>query len=108
MSDFKTYDPANFTTQELIEATRGGAKELKPQLAVTLLRAKLGDDAERVLLDLVRSDETDLRARHTATLALASFPAARQDLVSLAASPDRLIAQAATEALQQLPPTDSQ
>jgi hypothetical protein len=106
MSDFKTYDPANFTTEELTRAARGEAKELKPQLAVALLRAKLGDDAEPLLLDLVRSDEADPRARHAAILALASFPSARQVLVSLATSPERLVAEAATQVLQQMPPTD--
>jgi hypothetical protein len=99
VSDFAVFDPAHFTFEELMSAARGGTTSLKPQLAVTLLKAKLGDAAIPQLADLARDAGVEPRARHAATLALASFSSARQILVSLSTSPDRIVADAAAQAL---------
>ena len=104
VSDFTVVDPAHFTVEELMSAARGEKVALKPQLAVTLLKAKLGEAAAPQLTELARDTAVDLRARHAATLALASFPSARHVLVSLSTAPERLIADAAAQALQQSNP----
>ncbi len=100
MSDYAVISPAAFTTDDLMSAAKGGVKALKPQLAVVLLRAKLGDAAEQLLTLLARDGNVDPRARHAATLELASLPAARGTLEALLTSPDQLVADAAAEALQ--------
>jgi hypothetical protein len=107
MSDSAVYDPADFTIEELTRAARGEIKTLSPQLAVTLMRAKLGEEAVQQLTELARDDTADPRGRHAATLALAAFPSARQTLDSLRTSSERLVADAAAEALRQSPLTDS-
>ncbi|MFD7917156.1 hypothetical protein ACFV30_41885 [Streptomyces sp. NPDC059752] len=104
--DYVVYNPADFTTEELASAARGEVAALSPQLAVTLLRAKLGDEAAELLTGLARDDTADPRGRYAAALALASYPSARQTLASLADSSERLVAEAASQALQQLPPAD--
>lgn len=106
MSDFGIYSPAGFTVEELMRAARGEEKNLAPQLAVTLLKAKLGDEAEQPLVNLARDDTADPRGRHAATIALMSYPSARQTLALLADSPQRLVAEAAAQALEQSPPAD--
>ena len=106
MSDIAVYDSADFSTEELMNAARGGVKTLSPQLAVTLLRAKLADGAGQQLTELAQDDGADPRGRHAAILALTSYPSTRQTLASLTDSPEWLVAEAATQALQQLPPAD--
>jgi hypothetical protein len=106
MSDYAIVDPADFTAEELISAARGEVKALKPQLAVVLLRAKLNDDAEQQLTDLARDDTVDPRARHAATLELASLPSARKALEALQTSSEPLVADAAAKALRRLRPDD--
>ncbi|MFI1700695.1 hypothetical protein ACH419_32670 [Streptomyces bobili] len=106
MSDYAVYNPADFTTEDLATAARGKMASLSPQLAVTLLRAKLGGDAAGPLTGLARDDTADPRGRYAAALALASYPSARQTLASLADSSERLVAEAAGQALQQLPPAE--
>jgi hypothetical protein len=101
MSDRAVYNPADFTTEHLARAARGEAKELAPQLAVTLLRAKLGDEATGVLTELARDEKADPRGRGAATRALGSYPSARGTLASLTESPEWLVAEAATQALEQ-------
>jgi hypothetical protein len=100
MSDFIVLDPARYTVDELRSAAKGELKALKPQVAVTLLKAKLGEQAAEELTALARDNAADPRARHAATLALASFPSAREALVSLSSSAEPLVAQAAAEALR--------
>jgi hypothetical protein len=97
--DAVTYDPGDFTVEELLAAAHGESKTLSPQLAVTLLRAKLGDGAEHQLTTLARDDTADPRARHAAALALAEFPSARPILNELADSPHPLVAEGARQAL---------
>src|SRR4051812_38375249 len=101
MSDFIVLDPKRFSVEELRTAARGEIKALQPQVAVTLLKAKLGENAAEQLIGLARDTAVDPRARHAATLALATFASAREALLSLSASPDPLVAQAADEALRQ-------
>lgn len=100
MSDYAVEDPAAFTTEELMSAARGQVKAFKPQLAVVLLRAKLGDAAEQQLTDLARDGNVDPRVRHAATLELTSIPSARDTLESLVTSSEQLVADAAAKALQ--------
>jgi hypothetical protein len=106
MPDFAVIDPAEFTAEELMSAARGEVKELKPQVAIVLLHAKLGDEAEQQLTDLARDGALDPRARHAATLELASFPSARTTLESLRTSSVDLVADAAVKALQRLQGND--
>ena len=101
MSDYIVVDPARYTVDELLSAARGQVKTLQAQVAVTLLKAKLGEQAAPQLIELARDSALDPRARHAATLALASFPSAQDTLVSLSSSAEPLIAQAAAEALRQ-------
>jgi hypothetical protein len=101
MSDFMIVDPADFSVDQLKQAARGRLPTLKAQLAVTLLHAKLGDRAEPHLVDIATDDSVDPTARHTATLALGSFPSARETLATLAESDVPLVADAAAQALNQ-------
>lgn len=100
MSDFVDIDPTTLSIEELIQAAYGKHAELTPQLAVTLLHAKLAGAAERHLVALATDKAVDSRARHAATMKLAQFPTARQTLTELAKSDDRLVAQGANQALE--------
>ncbi len=99
MTDFVKLNPADFSIDELTTAARGESPSLAPQMAVTLLTAKLGGEARLQLTALTHDPAVDLRARHAAVLALGEFAEARDDLLQLAESPEPLIADAATEAL---------
>jgi hypothetical protein len=99
MSDYVTLDPRNFTNEELLSAARGETKQLKPQLAVTLLRAKLGPSAEQPLVELATDETVDLRARQSAALELAGYAGARDVLTDLARSSNDIVATAAAQAL---------
>ncbi|MGW2084093.1 hypothetical protein [Streptomyces sp. NPDC001880] len=100
MSDSFVYQSDDFTVEELLQAARGESTALSPQLAVTLLHAKLGDDAEQPLTELASDERADARGRHAAVLALASHPSAHQVLESLTASRSELVAEAAAQALR--------
>jgi hypothetical protein len=108
MSDYAVYNPAEFTTEGLIVAARGKSKQLSSQLAVALLRAKLGDEAEEELAELACDDTADPRGRHAATLALGSYPSARETLIALTVSSEKLVADAAAQALLEPPPVDDE
>jgi hypothetical protein len=99
MSDSVTFDPKDFSEEELVLAARGERAELKPQLAVVLLRAKLGDAAEQLLTEFATDESLDTRARHAAVSQLGAFPAARGVLDRLADSSDEIVAAAAAKAL---------
>ncbi len=101
MSDYITHDPRKFTERELLAAARGESKQLKPQLAVSLLRAKLGPSAPEPLAELATDERVDPRARRSAVLELARYPGAREVLADLARSPDNFVAAAAAEALDE-------
>ena len=100
MPDSITYDPRDFNVDELIGAARGGHPKLKPQVAIALLRAKLGDEAEDTLVQLADDESLDARARHAAVSQLGSFPTARGTLARLAQSADPLVAEGAAEAMR--------
>jgi hypothetical protein len=97
--DSVTFDPKDFSEEELVQAARGERAGLKPQLAVVLLQAKLGDAAEQLLTELATDESLDSRTRHAAVSQLRTFPAARGVLGRLARSPDEIVAAAAVEAL---------
>lgn len=99
MSDYVTLDPNDFTDDELLSAARGETKHLKPQLAVTLLRAKLGPSAEQPLVELATDETVDQRARQSAVLELAGYAGARGVLTELAHSPNDVVAAAAAQAV---------
>jgi len=99
MSDSITYHPDQFDEDELVRAAHGDHFELKPQVAVALLRSKLGDAAEPVLSGLASDESLDPRTRQAAIKHLQAFPAARGLLENLSRSPDAVVSAAATEVL---------
>jgi len=99
MADYTTVDPRDFTEEELLSGARGESKQLKPQLAVTLLHAKLGPSAEQPLTRLAADEAVDPRARQSAVLELAPYAGARDVLTTLTGSSDDLVATAAARAL---------
>ncbi|HEY8766185.1 MAG TPA: HEAT repeat domain-containing protein [Dehalococcoidia bacterium] len=100
MSDYVTLDPQSFTDDELLSAARGETTYLNPQLAVTLLRAKLGPSAEQPLVELAIDETVDQRVRQAAVLELAGYARARDVLTELARSPNDIVAAAAAQALR--------
>lgn len=108
MPDVAIYNPADYASEDLRRAARGELVNMPPQLAVILLREKLGEKALPELIVLALDDTVDPRARHAATLALGSFPSAQEAqgaLASLKDSPIRLVADAALAGLQrEIPP----
>jgi hypothetical protein len=99
MADYKTYDPRDFTTEELVQAARGQSARVPSQTAPALLHAKLGTEAQPVLTALAADEYLDARVRHFAVRELARIPTAAPVLERLAASPEPLVASAASEAI---------
>jgi hypothetical protein len=99
MSDQVTYDPADFTVDDLMQAAHGNTRTMAASLAVELLRVKVGVDAESTMARLAEDESADPRARRTATLALADYPNSAPLLRRLAAVADPRIADAARTAL---------
>jgi hypothetical protein len=99
MSNYATYDPADFTVDDLMRAARGDTRAMAASLAVELLRVKVGVDTESTMAGLAQDESADPRARRTATLALADYPDSAPLLRRLVAAPDRRIAEAARTAL---------
>lgn len=99
MSDFATYDPADFTVEDLMRAAHGDTRVLASSLAVELLRRKADVDTESTLAGLATDGTADPRARRTATLALADFPDSAPLLRRLLDGPDGRLAEAARTAL---------
>lgn len=100
MTDIAKYDPAAFSVDELVSTAQGFGTAVSPQLAVTLLRAKLGEKSLPTLSMLARDDKTDRRARAAATHELHAFAAARPLLNELKESHDSLVADAAVRAIE--------
>jgi hypothetical protein len=99
MADSITYHPDQWSEDELLRAARRERLDLKPQVAVALLRSKLGDRAQPVLSGLASDESLDPRTRQAAVGHLRDFPAARGLLESLSRSPDEAISAAAAKAL---------
>ncbi len=98
MADFIKFDPSDFSEDELVSAARGERTGLKPQLAVVLLRAKLGDAAERRLAEFATDESLDSRTRHAAVAELRRLPGSRALLNTLRTSADQLVADEAAKA----------
>ncbi|MHA3022645.1 hypothetical protein ACXPWS_20620 [Mycobacterium sp. BMJ-28] len=100
MTDSVTYHPDDFSVDDLVGAVHGRSGALTPQVAVALLRAKLGDGALDTLTSVAQDTALDRRVRSAAVRELASFDVARGTLQELATSADVLVAEAAVNALQ--------
>ena len=74
MSNYATYDPADYTVDDLMRAAHGDTRVMAPSLAVEMLRVKIGVDTESTMARLAEDESADPRARRTATLALADYP----------------------------------
>ena len=100
MTDHITLDPKDYSEQMLQKAIRGEVLEIKPQLAVVLLRAKLNAAAEPHLATIASDNELDVRVRLAAIKELASFEGAKPLLKNLSRSANALISQSASQALR--------
>ncbi|WHZ26429.1 MAG: hypothetical protein OJF51_001224 [Nitrospira sp.] len=100
MSDQITLDPNNFSEQTLQEAAHGRSATIKPQLAVVLLKAKLGAASEPHLATLASDEQVDPRVRQQAIRELSEFPGAKALLKKLSGSSNPLVSQSASQALQ--------
>lgn len=100
MTDQIKLDSKDYSEQTLHKAIHGEVPEIKPQLAIVLLRAKLGAAAEEHLSSIASNDKLDVRVRLAAIKELAHYEGARPLLKTLSQSTNELIAQSATQALE--------
>jgi hypothetical protein len=92
-------DPNDFSVEVLEQAARGGSIDIKPQLAVVLLKAKLGTGAESHLAALASDEQLDVRVRRVAIEKLAEFKGADRLLKTLTQSTNSWVSHAASRAL---------
>ena len=83
MIDQITLNPKDFSVEVLKEATRGGPDSIRPQLAVVLLKAKLGPGAESYLAACASDEGLDVRVWGLAIEELAQFSGAKERLKAL-------------------------
>lgn len=100
MTDQITLDPDDYSEQTLKQAIHGEIPEIKPQLAVVLLRAKLGAAAEPHLVASASDKDLDIRVRLAAIKELGDFEGAKPLLKTLSQSAHPLISQSASQALR--------
>lgn len=101
MANEMTLNPKDFSVEVLEEAARGGSGSIKPQLAVVLLKAKLGAGAESYLAAYASDEGLDVRVRRVAIEELAQFSGAKERLKALAESGNPIVSEAASRALGQ-------
>jgi hypothetical protein len=99
MSDFITLDPKDISVEDLERAAHGGSLSMKPQLAVVLLKAKLGLAAEPHLMALASDDQLDVRVRRVAIEELSQSKGAKELLKGLTRSANPVLSEAASRAL---------
>jgi hypothetical protein len=99
MSDYITLDPKVISVEVLEQAARGGSTQIKPQLAVVLLKAKLGSGAEPYLAACASDEQLDVRVRRAAIEELAQFEGAKELLRTLTHSANPLVSETAARAL---------
>lgn len=95
-----TLDPKDFSEQILLQAIHGEYPDIKPQIGVVLLRAKLGAAAEPHLTALASDEKLDSRIRLTVINELANYKGAKTLLKNLSQSTNSLISQSAAQALR--------
>jgi hypothetical protein len=100
MANEMTLNPKDFSVEVLEQATRGGSDCIKPQLAVVLLKAKLGAGAESYLAACASDEGRDVRVRRVAIEELAQFSGAKERLKALTESENPLVSEAASQALR--------
>jgi len=100
MTDQIKLDSKDYSEQTLHSAIHGENPHLKPQLAVVLLKAKLGAAAEEHLASIASNEALDVRTRLAAIKELADFDGAKPVLKTLSQSRNELIAQSASQVLQ--------
>jgi hypothetical protein len=94
-----TYNPRDYTIEQLETAARGDSTIMPASLAVALLEAHPDVDTQSTMLRLVQDESADPRGRRSAARALAPFPDAAPVLRALTESPDARLAEAARKAL---------
>ena len=99
MSDYITHDPKSYSVEVLEQAARGGDIQIKPQLAIVLLKAKLGSGAEPYLAACASDEQLDVRVRRVAIEELGDFKGANELLKELTKSTNPLLSEAASRAL---------
>ncbi|HYI27317.1 MAG TPA: hypothetical protein VD863_05645 [Bradyrhizobium sp.] len=99
MANEMTFNPKDFSVEVLEEATRGRSHYIKPQLAVVLLKAKLGAGAESYLAACACDEGLDVRVRRVAIEELAPFSGAKELLKALTESGNPWVSEAASQAL---------
>ena len=99
MANEMTLNPEDFSVEALEEAARGGSDSIKPQLAVVLLKAKLGAGAESYLAACASDESLDVRVRRVAIEELAQFSGAKERLRALTKSENPTVSEAASRAL---------
>ena len=99
MTNEMTFNPEDFSVEVLEEAARGGSDFIKPQLAVVLLKAKLGASAEPYLAACASDEGLDVRVRRVAIEQLAEFSGAKGRLRALTESGNPLVSEAASRVL---------